>query len=224
MTISEAYNVLNFWINKYIGSYYSPEELDAIVGRAQVSLFSELRPQYATSQRIQDALAPFLKTYDFTPAETISGYIVIPSDYLTLLDVQIQFQVSNRTVYCGVEILNKDERANRLNSQTDPVTITSPIGEMTAPRFIRLYPSSGYTGSATYFRRPTNPHMAYTTISGRVIVPDPVNSTDLEFPEDWQNAVLLKALTELGVNLSEGDITQFAEAKNQQNFMNQNNM
>lgn len=225
MTLQEQHEFLNFWINKFQGSYYSPEELDEIIDRGQMALFAELRPIYATSQRIQDALAPFLAEYDFTPTQTISGTIVIPSNsnFLSLLDVYVSFGISNRTVYSAVRILNKNERANALNSQTDPVTITSPIGEVIASRYVRLWPAAGYTGKLTYFRRPVKPNFVYTTVSGRVIVYQAAESTQLEWPEDWQNSVLLKALSSIGLNMSEQDIIQWAELRNQNNAQNQNN-
>jgi len=225
MTLEQIHDFLNFYINKYIGSYYTPAELDEVLDRGQMAVFSEYIPKYATSQRIQDALAPFLATYDFTTGNTVSGYIVVPSNsnYIQLLDIQVSFAISNRTVYAGVPIMNKDERANRLNSQTDPVTTTSPVAEVIAPRYFRLYPLSGYTGTVTYFRRPTAPNFVYDTISGRVIVFNEAASTNLEWGEIFINSVILKSLSTLGINLSDAEIAQYAEAKNMQNFQNVNN-
>lgn len=225
MTLEEQHEFLNFWINKFQGSYYTPPELDDVIDRGQMALFAELRPIYATSQRIQDALAPFLDEYEFNPSNTISGVASIPIDrnFLSLLDVHIEYTEGTRTRYSAVPLMNKNERANALNSQTDPVTETSPIGEVIAPRFIRLYPAAGYTGRITFFRRPARPNFGYTLISGRVIDYDPASSTQIEWPEDWQNAVLLKALSSVGINMSEQDITQWAEIRNQNNAQNQNN-
>jgi len=225
VNLEEGYEFLNFFVNKVTGSYYSPPELDLIVDRGQMSLFEELRPKYATSQRIQDALAPFLEDYEFTASNTLSGYIIVPSDrnYITLLDIQINFGISNRTVYASVPIVNKDERSNRLNSQLNPVTVTSPIAEQTAPRYFKIYPISGYEGTVTYFRRPVAPYFDYTLISGRVIQYNSAQSVQLEWPEDWQNAVYIKALSSIGINIRESDIEQFAEQKGQNNFLNQNN-
>jgi hypothetical protein len=225
MTLEQIHEFLNFYINKYIGSYYTPSELDEVLDRGQMAVFSEYIPKYATSQRIQDALAPFLATYDFTTGNTVSGYIVVPSNsnYIQLLDIQVSFAISNRTVYAGVPIMNKDERANRLNSQTDPVTTTSPVAEVIAPRYFRLYPLSGYTGTLTYFRRPVKPNFVYDTISGRVIVFNESLSTNIEWGEIFINSVILKSLSTLGINLSDAEIAQYAEAKNMQNFQNVNN-
>lgn len=226
MSLQERFDFLNFWINKSLGSFYTVGELELILDRGSLSLYEDLYPKYATSQRIKDALAPFRATYNFTPSTTVSGYIVIPSDsnYLNLLDVQTTFQISNTTVYAPVTMVNEDERANRLNSQIDPVTVTSPIGEIIAPRFIRLYPTAapGYTGTVTYFRRPVKPVFGYSVISGRVIVYNEATSTQLEWSESWVNVVLMKALSSIGINLSSQEIQQYAELKTQSNYQTVN--
>lgn len=225
MNISEVVDFLNFWINKKTNSYLTIDECVSILDRSQIALYSDYKSKYATSQEIKDALSPFRATYDFTPTNTISGYIVIPSNsnYLDLLDIQITFQISNRTMYFPVELVNEDERANRLNSQIDPVTSTSPIGEQTAPRYFRLYPQSiGYTGTVTYFRRPVKPVYSYTIISGRVPVYLPDSSVQLEWRESEIDEIVIKALQIAGINLSDEEISQFAVLKSTNNYQNQN--
>lgn len=226
MNIKEAVDTLNYWISKERGSFLTIQEAVDAIDVAQISYYSDIKPKYATSQLIKDILAPFKRKYEFTTGNTVSGYIVIPSNsgYLDLLDVQIQFGISSRTVYFPVEMVNEDERANRLNSQINPVTITSPIGEMDIPRYIRLYPTAGYTGTATYFKRPTKPVYAYTTISGRVIVYDPVNSVQLEWKDTDIQRILIKALKTIGVNLSDENVQNFATQASQQNYLGVNNI
>jgi len=202
-----------------------------------MSLYSDLQPQYATSQRIKDALAPFRRTWDFTPSDTISGVIPIPSnlDFINLLDARISYDLSGTTRYVSLELPNEDELSARLNSQIDPVTVTSPIGEVIGSTtvqitaslarrqyYIRVYPAGGYNGRITYLKRPAKPNFVYTTISQRVIVYNDALSTQLDWPENWQNAVLLKALESIGINLTDQEISNFAEAKTNQNFLNQN--
>lgn len=232
MNLDKCYEFLNFWINKQMGSFYTMPELDLIVDRGQMTLYSNLQPKYATSQRIKDSLSPFVSSYDFGPSQTVSGYISIPSDsnFLNLLDVMINYTISGRGMrYYGVPMLNQDERANRLNSQVDPVTVTSPIGEQsiqvspTGQRlcFIRLWPLEANTGTVTYLRRPVAPRFVYTVISGRRIVYDPVNSVQLEWGEQDQNMVLILALQSIGINISEADIIQWSENKGGQNFQGQ---
>lgn len=217
MNISEAFDFLNFWINKNTGAWYTISELTEIVDRGQMSLYEDLQPRYATSQRIKDALSVFKQKENFTTQ--ISGNIIVTdSRYLNLLDIQIYFQISNRTVYYPLDILNEDVRADRLNSQLDPVTITSPVAEQVAAKTFRLYPASQYNGNITFLRRPIKPVFAYTVISGRVIVYNSVNSTQLEWNETWHNAILIKALSSIGINLTDSEVAQYAELKSQSNY------
>lgn len=226
MTLEQVFDFLNFWINKKNNAWYTVSELTELVDRGQLAFYSDLKPLYSKDLLVQEKLSPFIRTYDFNTSNTVSGYIVIPSnsDYLDLLDVQITYALSNRTMYYGVPIVARDERANRLNSQIDPVTVTSPIGEMMIPRYIRLYPTSGYTGTVTYLRRPVKPVFAYTVVSDRVVVYDAVNSTQLEWRETEIVPVLLKSLNSIGINLTDSEIANFAQIKSQENWVGQNRL
>ncbi len=225
MNISECFDFLNFWINKNTGAFYTVTELTSLLDRGQLAHYTDLKPKYATSQYIKDALSPFKRKYNFTPTDTISGYIVVQdTDYLDVMDLQIQYQISALTVYYPVEIINEDERANRLNSQIDPVTVTSPIAEQVAQRYFRMYPLSGYTGVISYFRRPIAPVFGYYTVSGRIIVYDPATSTQLEWRENEIDTILLKALRSIGINLTSMDIAQWSEQQSGQNFSGVNKL
>ncbi len=224
MNLQEAFDFLNFWINKYTGAWYTIPELELIVDRGQMSLYEDLQPQYAISQRVKDALSPFRAKYNFLPIDTPNGVITVPSgDYINLLDVQITYTDSaGRVNYIPIKMYNEDERANRLMSQINPVDSDSPIGEVLSLRQFQLYPKVGYTGTVTYFRRPVKPVFGYTVQGGRVIVYNPITSTQLEWAENWQNVLLMKALSSIGINIGEQDILQYAELKNQSNFVSQN--
>lgn len=224
MDLQQAFDFLQFWINKKTGAWYTIAELELVIDRGQMSLYNDLKPIYAKSQLVKEQLSPFRASYNFTPSNTISGYIVIPSNsnYLDMLDIQIQYQISNTIVYAGVSIINEDERAIRLNSQIDPVTATSPIAEIIAPRYFKMWPQTGYTGTITYLRRPVAPVFAYTLISNRVVVYNQAASTQLEWRETDVNAVLLKALSSIGINLTDQEVVNYAEMKTQENWVGQN--
>lgn len=226
MTLEEIFQFLNFWINKSTNAWFTPSELTEVLDRGQLSYYSDNKSKYSTSQLVREILSPFRETYNFTSANTVSGVISIPSNsnYLDLLDIQVQFSISNRTIYAGVPIVNEDERANRLNSQVDPVTVTSPIAEILAPRFIKMWPASGYDGTITYLRRPVKPVFAYSVISQRVIVFDEANSTNIEWRESEIIPVLAKSLQHIGINLPDGAISEFSAAKTQNNFMGINRL
>jgi len=221
VNLNDIFNFLNFYINKFTGSWYTVEELENVLDFGQMALYSDLKPKYATSQLIKDALSPFRESYNFTTQ--VSGYVIVPAtDYLDLLDIQIYFQVSNRTIYYPIKLYNEDERAERLNSQLDPVTITSPIGEQTAPKTFRLYPVNAYNGNVTYLRRPVKPVYGYTVVSGRVIVYDPNTSTQLEWRETEIPMILIKALKSLGINIGSQEVQQWSQVSSEANYMNMN--
>lgn len=223
MNISEAFEFLNFWINKKTGAWYTISELELLVDRGQISYYTDIKPRYATSQLVKDILSPFKETYNFTTQ--VSGYVIIPDDnYLDLLDIQIWFTISDRTTYYPVKLVNEDERANRLNSQISPVTVTSPIGEQTAPKTFRLYPASAYNGNVTYLRRPVAPVFGYSVISERVIVYNPNTSTQLEWRDTEIVPILLKSLQSVGVNLTSAEVSQYAQMRTESNFVNQNRL
>jgi hypothetical protein len=226
VNLNDAFEFLNFWINKKTGAWFTISELENLVDGGQLAYYSDIKQKYATSQLVKDILSPFRSVYDFTTSNTISGFIVIPSNlnYLDLLDIQIYYTSGGRTIYYPVKLINEDERANRLNSQIDPVTTQSPIGEQCAPGYFRLYPAAGYNGSVTFLRRPVKPVFAYSVISGRVIVYDHDNSTQLEWRQTEIIPVLLKALESIGINLSDQEIAGFAEAKTQSNFSGVNRL
>lgn len=225
MNISQCFDFLNFWINKVTGAFFTISELTQLVDRAQLAHYTDLKPKYATSQYVKDALSPFKRKWPFTPTGTISGYIVVQDDqYLDAIDLQIIYLISNLTVYYPVPIINEDERANRLNSQIDPVTITSPIAEQTAQRYFMMYPTVGYTGTINYFRRPIAPVFGYSIVSGRIIVYDPNTSTQLEWRDTEIDTILLKALRSIGINLTSADIAGWAQTQSQQNFSGVNKL
>lgn len=143
------------------------------------------------------------------------------TNYLDLLDVSIQVN----GIYYAVKMVNEDELSNRLNSQIDPVIASAPVGEVSQLRKIQLYPKvNSYTGSVSYMRKPLKPVYGYSVVGGRTIVYDPATSTQLEWRESDINMVLLKALSSIGINLSDGEISQFAEVKSQQNYQGINHL
>ena len=155
----------------------------------------------------------------------VSGNVIVTNPlYLDLLDIQIYFNVSDRRMYYPVKLVNEDERANRLNSQIDPVTVTSPIGEQTAPRTFRLYPAAAYNGNVTYLRQPADVVFGYSVVSGRVIVYNPLTSVQFEWKSTDIVPILLKGLESIGINLSSEEISNFATMKTADNFQNVNRL
>ena len=196
-------------------------------------------PKYATSQIVKDTLQPFKETQLFDPRTTTNGMITINNvDYYDLLDCTIQYTQDGRAGYFSVKMSNEDEIADRLNSQINPPTATTPVGQMFTTKYsgiptfnyytqyqIQLYPKRDiYTGFLYYMRKPIKPVYAYTIVGGRNIVYDPATSVQLEWRDNDITTILLKALASIGINMSDQEVSQFAELKNQQNYQGVNHL
>lgn len=223
MDLEAAYDLLNFWINKHQGSFYEPAQLDLLTDRGQMSLYADYQPKYGTSDRINTSLSPFKAIYTYTNGTSVNGAVQIPltgdDAFVDFIDIQgIILDQNNMQRTLPIPFPNDDERTDRINSQIIPLTTNNPFGEWIGKGKIQLWPKVPQAGIVTYFRRPKAPFFSYTVVSGRVIVYNANLSTQLEWLERDQNAVLIKALESIGINISEQDIQQFAEMKAQQNY------
>jgi hypothetical protein len=219
MDLNEVYILLNFYLNKAQGSWYPPEELTRIVDRAQKTLYNTYYTKYATSQRLDDALAPFKVDFQFTNGTTPGGLIPTPDDYFDLLGIYTLVTGSdNVTRKRPVEIVNEEELVYRLNSQVVPVTVDDPVGVIKAEWDVQLYPAQPQAGIMMYLREPVAPYFAYSVVSGRVIVYNQGASIQLEWSDKDIESIILIALNGIGINLGEADILQWSEIKTQQNF------
>lgn len=221
--LENIYNFLNFYINKNTGSWYTISELTQTLDFGQMAVYSDMKPKYATSQLIKDALSPFRQVYNFTTL--VSGVIIVPDTaYEDLLSIQTYYEISGRRRYASVKLYNEDELPDVLNSQLTPVTITSPAGEQIAPKTFRLYPANAYNGNVTYLTRPVAPVYGYTVISGRVIVYNPSASTQLQWRDSEIPMILIKALNSIGINIGSQEVQGWAQVKSEQNYMNNNRL
>lgn len=237
MTIQDIHTFILLALNKPQNAYLSHEEIDAVLDRAQMSQFNEYyspksnnlnQPPvmgYGETQKINDALSPFKSTYTFT--STSGGVVTAPSDYMYLISLYTTTysNVLSRNIYNPVQVLNEEELIFRLNSQVIPVTTDDPICIMNSGNAIQLFPDSvSQVGKMFYFRRPKVPKFGYTQ-SGRVVTYNstqydpstaPTGSQQLEWREADINNIIIKSLAYYGLSISNNDIIQFSENKNQQ--------
>lgn len=209
LDLEKAYNILNFFINKAQGAFFTYSELDNIGDTGQLRYYKICFQKYGTSQRLNDALAPFKKKAPFTT--DANGLLTVPDDYMDLISI-----LPVGALNCPV--INDDEIAYRKKSQVINLSLTRPFAEETSDWNYQLYPQQVQSGTLSYFMRPPAPKFVYTTISGRVVVYDKTASTQFLWGDDEIASVLLAALEDIGINLSEADILNWADQKNQQNF------
>lgn len=228
MTIQDIHNTILFILDKEQQGFVTHGEIDDMLDRAQMVLLNQYfnnprmplaaQPQaYSENQRIHDSLSAFKDRYTFTTADTASGVLTLPVDFMHLLSLYTTVFNGTlaRNVYSAVQILNEEELIERLESQVIPVSADDPIGIMNKQNKIQLFPETPKAGGCFYLRRPAKPVFGYTQ-SGRTVTYNSVTSTQLEWKQsDIQNIIVI-ALQYLGINLSAQDVVQFAEVKSQQ--------
>lgn len=237
MTIKAVHDIILFYLDKDQNGFITHEEIDAVLDKAQLALFNEYlynpkvpaqnQPnRYGQNQRVNDSLSPFKATYTFTNLNTVSGVLSLPADFMHLnsLYSTVYDNALARNVYYPIQVLTEEELIDRLESQVVPISYADPVCIMNSANQIQLFPEQPQSGKVHYFKRPLVPRFGYT-MSGRVINHDPTpynastntdGSVDLEWRDSDINNIISKALSYYGLNLSSGDVQQFAEAKNAQ--------
>lgn len=220
MALDADYRFLQFIINKEQGAFFPYPELDMVVDRAQMSYYNDEYIKFGASQRLNDALSPFKREFQFTNASSPTGLILLPDAYQNLLSVHTVVQDARTGLPRNrpVPILNEDEKVARDNSQIYAPSLWDPYAMIAQNWDIQLYPKVPMAGTVFYLTRPPAPLYAYNIVSGRVPVYDPVNSVQLGWAEKDVDSILIKALSYLGINVSEQAIVQYAEQKSAQNL------
>lgn len=215
MDLKVIHDTLSFYLNKE-NLYFSPEEKDGVLDRAQIQHFNAIKPSYAVNQQIADALLPFKKAVQFDVLSTVGGEITLPADYLHLTAIETVIMESNRVFTPTVEILSEDKVSERRNSQLIAPTFRHPIGEFQTKedgtKQVQLYPAFPASGNLKYLRRPKAPKFIYAITDG-VAVYDQTTSTQMEWDDTSMEPIIFIALGLLGLNVKDADSVSFSAAK-----------
>lgn len=205
--INTVYELSRYIIKKERGIFYKIQEFNQNLDAAMFDAIDEWWSQYGVNQRIHDAIKPLRVYQPFTSDS--SGFVSFPSDYIHLIGSPFTVYGSAVTKPTAV---NEDELPFALTSQLRPVTMDYPLLVDTSTG-INFYPQETHTGAYFYLRRHKSPVLAYTQV-GRVITYDPTNSVQIELNEVYWNNIIAKSMRYVGINMSEADISQFAELYN----------
>jgi hypothetical protein len=208
-TVSDLYNFYQYIVRKERGVFVLPSQFNANMDAGQMDAVEEWFAPYGQTQQLHDALRKLRIYYQFT--SDAAGIVTFPSDYLHLLGNP--FTVTGSTVN-QIKFLNEDEVGFALKSQLRPPTNDYPLAVDTSTGF-SIYPQQTQIGYLWYLKRPATITFAYTQV-GRTITYDSANSIQPEFSDAYLNNIIAKALRYAGINMSEQQISEFANAYNQE--------
>jgi hypothetical protein len=223
MTIDEVYKFINFITKKSsAGGYISPEEFNLVINRAQVQYFNKLygnqndyrydRPvpkiSYAVTEKISNSLSPFLESTNLTT--DANGQAAIPATMFQT--VSLTKDINN--VPYEVTRVEQDRVANNLTSYYDAPDSEFPIYTQLKDKY-QFYPKTqNIVYKLFYLRKPEDMVWGYTVVSNR-----PVYNAGTSVQPKWEdvdmNEIIYIALSYIGINLKDGDVSQFAQLKTQ---------
>lgn len=212
--LNDLYTFANFLINKFLGGYYTPEQMDLLFDRSQMVVYDAYLKEFGKSQRLNDSMAPFKRTFVFSNSTSPGGLVTVPPDYYNLLSViptifDSYLQVP-KDVPCPV--VNEDEIVAQENSQIIPLNTSNPFCVVGQNWNIQLYPKVPQAGTVFYLCRPATPKYQYTT-TGRVITYNSGTSTQLQWADKDIDDIIFVAMDFLGINLREQDVMGWATNK-----------
>lgn len=223
MTIDEVYKFINFIVKKSnAGGYLSPAEFNLILNRAQIQYFNKLygnqndyrydRPvpkiSYAVTEKISNSLSPFLSDKT-TVAIDANGQCTTPTDMIQM--VAVTKEVSGKEN--EITRVEQDRVANNLSSYYDAPDTEFPIYAQLRTK-LQFYPKTLASASIVYLKKPTDMVWAYTTVSGRYVY-DAILSVQPLWEDVDMNEIMYIALSYIGVNLKDQEVSQFANIKTQ---------
>lgn len=222
MDIGDLHDFILFLENKDQDNWHSPQEIDDAIHRSSMDLFWIFAPVYGKDAEAKAALDPFQTEYQVTPANSPGGLVTLPSgqvfpsplNFARLLSTMVVAYDNTlmRPVYFEIDMVNDDEKADRLMSQLLPVTIDRPIATSKGNGIFQLYPQVPNTAVFTYLAMPVKPRYAYTQID-RVIYYNSAASTQLQWNEAYYTKIIDKALVYLGINVGDANLVQFMSQK-----------
>lgn len=210
-SIKEIHNLFKQLSDQSQEGFFSHEEIDEFLDRAQMWLYGELKRVYGEGIDTHESMAPFVENWNFDEDSFTNNVLEMPADirdrFLRLSALFLsQYDNSSGSALTGVEIVNDDELDYRLKSQLNPVKLI-PIATIEGKCRWHIYPEGCHAGRVKFIRRPKKPFFKYTQV-GREVVQDTAGSVDLEWNEGYHNQVLFKAIALAGFNANSEALMQ----------------
>lgn len=210
--INQCYELLKYRATKsgFLGNI-SPNDFNLIWPRAERRHFNAQYKQYELTQEIGDSLLPF-KTDPITITVDVTGKYTKPTDILHIDSIRNPFLDSQRVV----TKFSDDRLAEKLTSEYDAPSEEYPI-YVNYKSYLQFYPINIGSAILVYLQKLVDSKWSYTLVGGRPVY-DSVNSIQPKWSDDDIDEISYIVLADLGINMRDGMVQQFAERKIQTNL------
>lgn len=233
MNIDKVYNFLNFVSAKGASRFsgnLSPKEFNLSIARSfsewvmksynNVDADRPTKEGYERNQKITDNLS-FLKVPEYVVQVGVDGRFPKPDNYLHLNYISYNKAVlidgvTDVTVK-GVDIVRDNELSKFLGSHIYKKALRKKdyVMATVGADNITVYPNDVQRVNFSYLRKQIDPVWAFTLQNGRPVY-DPVNSVDLEAPDEVANEIIMMAASYLGINIREPELVNYSEMMKEQ--------
>lgn len=210
MNINDIYKVVSYLVDKYQGTYLSPDDFNMAVNTAQRQYLNFLtgETQEATATRrpgrysgmqenvtIGGSLSVFLKEGTLTISSQLAAQ---PSDFYKISAMRTTDDDF------AVRRVGADKIYAYVNNAIDIPTLTEPIYTEIGNNF-KFFPNTLTSAKIVYFRKPAD--AAWVPVTNTLTY-DPTASTQLEWPENDLNDIIYRTIGIIGINLKDGDLVR----------------
>ena|ERR1017187_6220525 len=219
MNLGEINDILRYIANKTQGGNLPPARFQDIMNMASRMLLNDYLPSrykenpklaYEETQKISDDIYPFKRIPIDLPIDD-NGRALYPADYVMCSSMRKVTTYKNSATphesirkQVPVNILDDNAIAGVLTSRIVQPALNRPYATMYSD-YIQFWPYNLQTVRFTYIRMPVKIIYGIIMTNNRPVY-DPTTSTETDWPEICQNALILKALSLMGINLREDQL------------------
>lgn len=236
MDINGVYNLVNFIASKDRKGLFDKDKFNLVCPAAfyefnnkrygnikdlLVTASKSPRIAYSVNQKVLDDLKIFQVTTDLTVDP--SGQATYPTDYWHMTSARFNSFTNSDDCdspgskgYKNIDLVDNDKASKILDSSIVKPTLEYPICTFYGT-YIQFYPENIRRVRFEYLRKPLVPFWNSTVVNNRDIY-NPTGSVDLEVPFDCHNEIVALICQMLGINISDKEVMQFGQLKEQQGF------
>jgi hypothetical protein len=211
--IYQVHGLINDIIRKERGAFVTDPQIDEWLNMGQWDVYKAYWREYLLTDVLPEPLEVFKKRFSFSFATSVGGLVDKPSDYQHFLNSYTVTYDNERGQidYNECVPLNEDEIVIARRSQLRPISKQRPKIVQGGSVFV-LYPQEPQAGYVNYLKTPATPFADITYVN-RTPTYNANGSTQLEWRDANTNEIILAALSYIGINLNEQQLTAYAEQK-----------
>lgn len=236
MDINGVYNLVNFIASKDRKGLFDKDKFNLVCPSAlyefnnkrygnikDLLLTNSKSPRiaYSINQKVLDDLKVF-QTSTQLMVDTL-GQTPYPSDYWHMTSARYNSFVNSVDCdtlgskgYKNIDLVDNDKASKLLDSVIVQPTLDHPICTFYGG-YIQFYPENIRQVRFEYLRKPLNPFWNSTVVNNRDVY-NSTGSVNLEVPDDCHNEIVALICQMLGMNLSDNEVKQFGQIKEQQGY------